>query len=236
LGIQKIDKKKAWRCRETRSISQRSSNLVKIVLASITAIMTVTKPIQIGVFIPNGCQLLDMSSIDLFGMLEPKYLAVCKLPASLIALGVPSEIHYISTLETGNHVELTASAFIRVSKTTKDPEVQPGMLDILLVPGPDPSLIFGEDVLDFLRGHVEWKGIDGKQTDILSVCTGCLLLAQAGVLQGKKASGPRLLVPMLQKQFPGATWIDDKRWVNDGNIWMSGKTCHLLLRYIRFRN
>jgi transcriptional regulator GlxA family with amidase domain len=185
--------------------------------------MTAKNPLRIGVFIPAGAQLLDLSSIDLFAMLRPEYLAACKLPAPLVSLGVPSTIHYISMPSTGSHMQLTASAFIRVSKTTEDPEVQPGMLDILLIPGPDPSVVFEEEVLGFLRRHAEWKGEGGRMTDILGVCTSCYLMAQSGILKGHTTCGPRALIPELRKRFPDSKWIDDKRWTKGGNIWNSGK-------------
>jgi len=185
--------------------------------------MTLNKPLQIGVFVPECVQLLDLSPIDLFGMLDPEYLRACQLPEALTTLGVSSNIHYISLPEAGEHIELTAKAVLRVSKTIKDPEVQPGMLDIMLVPGPNPSAIFGEEALSFVRNHSSWQGKGGERVDLLSVCTGCLVLGQGGVLKGKKASGPRALVPMLRKKFPETTWIDDKRWVKDGNIWTSGE-------------
>jgi putative intracellular protease/amidase len=187
--------------------------------------MAVTRHLRIGVFIPATVQLLDLSPVDLFGMLDPKYLAACQLPAPLVGLGIPSTIHYISVPSTGSHVELTASAVLKISKIITDPEVQPGMLDVLLVPGPDPASVFGEEVLDFVRGHVEWKGKgeeDGNKTDVLSVCTGAVVLGQSGVLDGKRASGTRAIMAKLRKDFPDARWVDDKRWVRDGNIWMSG--------------
>lgn len=184
---------------------------------------TTTKELRIGVFIPAGAQLLDLSPIDLFGMLSPEYLRACTLPAPLVNLGTPSTIHYISVPENGTYVEMTASAILKISKTIDDKEVQPGMLDILLIPGPDPSAIFDSKVLDFVRGHVGWRGSNGGTTDVLSVCTGCIILGQSGVLQGKKASGPRGVMPKLRKDFPDTKWIDDKRWVKDGNIWTSGK-------------
>lgn len=185
--------------------------------------MTSPKHLRIGVFIPKGCQLLDMSPIDLLGMLSPTYLTACSLPAPLIALGTPSTIHYISLPSAGPHIELTASAFLRISKTILDPEVQPGKLDILLIPGPDPKEVFDEDTKAFVRGHVEWEGEGGQKTDILCVCTGVFVLAQSGVLEGKRASGPRALVPSLKKRFGGTRWVDDRRWVRDGNIWTSGE-------------
>jgi putative intracellular protease/amidase len=189
--------------------------------------MTVPKHIHIGVFIPKTVQLLDLSPIDLFGMISPEYLRACQLPEPLIALGIPSTIHYISVPESGTHVELTASASLRVTKTINDIEVQPGKLNIILVPGPDPAAVFEEPTLRFLREHASSKGPDEKKVDILSVCTGANLLGQSGLLKGKKASGPRALIPMLRKKFPEVEWNDSKRWVQDGNVWTSGKSCNV---------
>ncbi|KAE9381703.1 PfpI endopeptidase-like protein [Stipitochalara longipes BDJ] len=192
--------------------------------------------LRIGVFIPSEAQLLDLSPIDLFGMLSPEYLRACTLPAPIINLGTSSIIHYISMPETGPYVELTAKASLKVSKTTEDKEVQPGMLDILLIPGPNPSTIFDSRVVDFVRGHAQWQGSDGKSTDILSVCTGCVVLGQSGILKEKRASGPRGIMQKLRKDFPDTTWIDDKRWVKDGNIWTSGGITNgqeMVAEYIR---
>ncbi|KAL2064997.1 hypothetical protein VTL71DRAFT_4137 [Oculimacula yallundae] len=184
--------------------------------------MAKTGEVRIGVYVPGGAQLLDLSPIDLLAMLSPKYLAACMLPAPLVSLGLPSQIHYIGLPETGTHMELTASAFLKVTKTTKDIEVQPGQLDIILVPGADPSTVFGEEALEFLRAHATWRSEDGEGIDILSVCTAAYLLGQSGILDGKVASGPRALVPALRKKFPGTNWDDSKRWVKDGHIWTSG--------------
>jgi putative intracellular protease/amidase len=185
--------------------------------------MPTEKHLRIGAYMPSTIQLLDLSPIDLFGMLDPVYLTACQLPTPLVALGIPSTIHYISVPSSGAYIETTAKASIRITKTTEDPEVQPGMLDIILVPGPDPSVVFDEEVLRFLRAHNEWQGPEGQRTDILSVCTGAFLLGQSGLLRKKSASGPRAIIPKLQKSFPDTKWVDDKRWAKDGNIWSSGK-------------
>ncbi|KAF8866388.1 PfpI endopeptidase-like protein [Acephala macrosclerotiorum] len=184
--------------------------------------MALPKHLHIGVFVPGTIQLLDLSAIDLLGMMSPDYLRACHLPEALCAAGIPSTIHYISVPETGPFVQLTANASLKVTKVIDDLEVQPGKLDIVLVPGPDPAATFEERVLKFVEGHAVWKGEDGKTTDVLSVCTGVFLLSQSGILKGKKASGPRAIVPKLRKQFPDVEFIDDKRWVHDGNVWTSG--------------
>ncbi|KAF4635489.1 hypothetical protein G7Y89_g2596 [Cudoniella acicularis] len=184
--------------------------------------MATIKKLRIGVYIPYEAQLLDLSPIDLFGMLDPKYLTTCELPGPFVAQGMPSTIDYISAPENGPHVELTANINLKVTRTTNDPEVQPGNLDIILVPGTPPNQSFDEKTLAFLKAHADWRGKKGESTDILSVCTAAFFLGHCGILKGKKASGPRPLVSRLKKLFPETTWVSDKRWVHDGNIWSSG--------------
>lgn len=88
--------------------------------------MDAPRHFRIGVFVPSKVQLLDLSPIDLFGMLDPQYLTECQLPAPIVKLGVPSTIHYISTQDNGPYITLTASAFLKVTKTIEDAGVQPG--------------------------------------------------------------------------------------------------------------
>lgn len=185
--------------------------------------MAEQQKLRVGVFIPAQVQLLDLSAADLFGMLNPEYLTACQIPPPIVALGVPTIIEYISTPESGAYVPTTASASIRVTKTIDDPSAQPGCFDIILVPGPDPAIVFDEKVRAYLKAHADWKGDDGKMTDVLSICTGCFVAGQAGIFKGKKASGPRAAVPTLQKLFPDTEWVNHKRWVSDGNIWSSGE-------------
>src|SRR5438270_3286213 len=104
------------------------------------------KPLRIGVLILPPSQLLDVSPIDLFGMLTREYLEACRLPAPILALGIPVEIHYISAIaspqpgSTSPEVKLaecTANAAIRITAMTHDMAIAPGELDIILIPGPD---------------------------------------------------------------------------------------------------
>jgi transcriptional regulator GlxA family with amidase domain len=177
--------------------------------------VTSQKRLRIGVFIADAVQLLDLSPIDLFAMLDPSYISACNLPAPILSLAIPSTIHYISL--SAPEVALTASLVVKTPKTIADKEVQPGMLDVLLVPGPAPDAVFGEEVLGFVRGHAGSEGCD-----VLSVCTGCRVLAAAGVLEGRRASAPRGLIGRLRKEFGGVVWDDERRWVRDGRIWSSG--------------
>lgn len=85
-----------------------------------------------------------------------------------------------------------------------------------MIPGPDPWAYEPTEAINrFIRGHFE------SGTDVLTVCTGVYTAGPAGILKGKKATGPRELVPELKQKFPEALW-EDKRWVRDGNLWNSG--------------
>lgn len=103
------------------------------------------------------------------------------------------------------------------------PAVQPGQLDIVLVPGMDPATDWSDkkEATDWLAAHAAYEG-----TDILSVCTGIYLCGAAGVLKGKKACGPRGLQGDLERQFGGmgVHWVgEEMRWVRDGRFWSSGE-------------
>ena len=55
----------------------------------------------------------------------------------------------------------------------------------------------------------------------MTVCGGIDTARQAGVLEGKTATGPRLGLDMWRRQSPGTNWVE-KRWVRDGKLWTSG--------------
>lgn len=94
-------------------------------------------------------------------------------------------------------------------------EVQPGNLDMVLVPGPDPRSTFEQGALDWLVAHAALKA-----TDILSICTGIYVCGAAGILKGRKACGPRGMQGDLKAKFDGVTWVGDGwRWIQDGNFW-----------------
>lgn len=54
-----------------------------------------------------------------------------------------------------------------------------------------------------------------------SVCSGALLLAQAGLLEGRRATTHWRRAPSLQKHFPGIKVDPDAIFVKDGSVWTS---------------
>jgi putative intracellular protease/amidase len=82
--------------------------------------------------------------------------------------------------------------------------------DIILVPGGPTTFEHARDekVLEWLRSA------DTTSTWTTSVCTGSVLLAAAGLLEGRKATSHWIAVPML-KTF-GVTAVGDERIVHQG--------------------
>jgi putative intracellular protease/amidase len=183
--------------------------------------------VRIGVFMPSGAQVLDTACVDIFEMMGHGYLSLLPfLPAAVAELAPIVSIAYVGTVQPGEPIEMTAGMRVLCTHHFSDPEVQPGKLDIVLVPGPDPTLRWADDVLGWLRAHAE--RVD--ETDILSVCTGIYVCGEAGLLKGKRACGPRGLQKEIKERFEGVTLVGDElRWVQDGNFWSSGTSSLLLL-------
>jgi transcriptional regulator GlxA family with amidase domain len=188
--------------------------------SSTSSIPKAVTSLRVGVLLIPPVQLLDAAALDVFGMLSPEYLTACGLPQPLLDLAIPVSIHYINGGSApDSHVPMTSSATLPVTDTLTSPAVQPGQLDVLLIPGPDPNLVPNESVLDFIRGHEK-----ANSTDFLVICTGSFPAGYAGLLDGKRVTGPRGLMSKLKSKFPDAQFVD-RRWERDGRVWTSGAYC-----------
>jgi transcriptional regulator GlxA family with amidase domain len=56
---------------------------------------------------------------------------------------------------------------------------------------------------------------------VAAICTGAFVLAEAGLLDGRRATTHWLHARELQKRFPSAKVDEDRIFVNDGPIWTS---------------
>ncbi|KAL1841600.1 hypothetical protein VTJ49DRAFT_6910 [Mycothermus thermophilus] len=180
------------------------------------------KTLRVGVFALPDTQLLDLACVDVLASMSYEYFSLLGefIPASILALAPSMQISYISTLQPGSFIPLTAQVKVPCTHHFSDPAVAPGQLDVILVPGPDPALDFSafKDATSWLAAHAA-----RPETDILSICTGILIVGEAGILKGKKACGPRGMQDELTKRFEGVKWVGEElRWVRDGNVWSSG--------------
>jgi len=93
-------------------------------------------------------------------------------------------------------------------------------LDLIIVPGfyLTPSLIkkHTKTASDWINEQFK-KGVK-----IASICTGAVLLAQAGLLNNKTATSHWLLKDYFEKEFPDILFQSNKIIIDHGNIFMSG--------------
>jgi transcriptional regulator GlxA family with amidase domain len=91
-------------------------------------------------------------------------------------------------------------------------------IDTLIVPGGlARSGVFGLDRL------VEWLRHNGhRPRRLCSVCTGAFLLADAGLLNGKRVTTHWSRAEELKRRHPGLDLDPDALFIEDGRVWTSG--------------
>ena len=84
------------------------------------------------------------------------------------------------------------------------------LLDILILPGG-----IGTRKLLKNKNFFKWLKKNTKTSIIASVCTGALLLAKAGMLEGKKATTHWGAIKLLEEISPTTQVVKDKKYVFD---------------------
>jgi transcriptional regulator GlxA family with amidase domain len=86
-------------------------------------------------------------------------------------------------------------------------------IDVLIVPG-------GNVDAEVRRGDViRWIADTGASTRVTaSVCTGALLLAAAGALDGKRATTHWEDIEQLRRDFPAVRVEAGPRWIDEGEV------------------
>ena len=90
--------------------------------------------------------------------------------------------------------------------------------DILIVPGGQGTrkLIDNSAVINWIKDSARTAEL------VLSVCTGSLLLAKAGLLEGLEATTHHQVLDLLKELAPNTTIIENQRFVDNGKIITSG--------------
>ena len=138
------------------------------------------------------------TALDLVG---PHYFFACMMGAT---------VHLVTTQDTLEPVASDLGLAIQPTTTMAD---TPKDLDVLFFPGGTMG------TMNVMRSEaaMAWvKDRASRAKHITSVCTGSLLLAKAGLLEGKRATSHWATVP-VREEF-GATAVADERVVTDGNI------------------
>jgi len=97
--------------------------------------------------------------------------------------------------------------------------VDAGPLDAVIVPGG-----YGAEKITILdKPFLSWlAAARGVVPVIASVCTGAFLLAEAGLLDGHKATTHHLDFDEFETRWPRVTLVRDKKWVDEGAVISSG--------------
>lgn len=165
-------------------------------------------PKNFGLIIFPGFQALDVfGPIDALNLLSS-------------AGGIPMNLSILATtldpVSTKTHVpSFQISKFSESIVPTHTFDNPPSDLDVLIVPGG-----FGTSIPENMEPIITYiRKTYPSLKYILSICTGSGVLARAGVLDGKKATGNKSawfeVTPFSKKTH----WIKKARWVEDGNVW-----------------
>jgi transcriptional regulator GlxA family with amidase domain len=140
----------------------------------------------------------------------------------------PFEVFSVTRLGTENRNEQSSPFEVLIVAETTDPVVTRGgmkvipqhtldgcpPLDVLVVPGG-----LGTRVQRLNTRLIGWIGERARQVETLtSVCTGSLLLGQAGLLDGRRATTHYAALDLMRELFPAIKVEDKLHVVEDGNV------------------
>ncbi|MES2937250.1 MAG: helix-turn-helix domain-containing protein [Pseudomonadota bacterium] len=172
-----------------------------------------TRPLQVAVLAYAGCSAWVATSVR-----EALELAVLLQDAGPPDL--PRPLLQVRWLGTGNApVAVSAAAHLAPPAPAR-----PLRADVLVVPplwhtSPDD---FAER-LGVLQAEVALiRKLARQGTQIASVCSGAALLAAAGVLDGRAATGCWWLEPQLRRLYPRVRWQLGNTLVRDGPVTTAG--------------
>ena len=154
-------------------------------------------------------------ALDAFGPLDAlNNLSIhSKMNLSIIS----STLDPVSTQITSSEVNIANSAFAQSVVPTHTFSTAPP-IDFLLVPGG-----FGIRASDSeLKGHLDFIArVFPSLRYLFTVCTGSILAARAGVLDGLNATTNKAAWSRLTPLYPKVNWDVTKRWVTDqdGKVW-----------------
>lgn len=126
---------------------------------------------------------------------------------------------YRLRLVASEHVPVALSSGMRVVPDLTCAQLDPAGTDTLLISGGMGDAV---DQSRADRTLVQWLRNSGHQVRrIGSICSGALLLAEAGLLDGREATTHWRDVAELRRRYPQVRVIPDAIYTRDGPVWTS---------------
>ncbi|QDE39496.1 GlxA family transcriptional regulator [Luteibacter pinisoli] len=125
--------------------------------------------------------------------------------ANSVTESQPYDLHFVS--EAGGPVRTSAGMMIESEAFSDTP------FDTLVVGGATTPIAATAGLLEFVRAA------SSRHRRIAAVFTGAFVLAEAGLLDGRRAATHWLHADELQRRFPKVKIAHDRIFMNDGPIW-----------------
>jgi transcriptional regulator GlxA family with amidase domain len=88
-------------------------------------------------------------------------------------------------------------------------------------PAPDVLVVSGGMTMPLLSNEtvIEWiRKVGGEAEIAASVCTGAMLLAEAGLLDDKRATTHHNAIKLMRDRYPKVDVVEGQRFVDSGNV------------------
>jgi transcriptional regulator GlxA family with amidase domain len=156
---------------------------------------------KIGLLLPPGFQALDLMAATVFEL------------ANAISGEQRYSVQMLS--ETGGIMPSSSGVGVLTDAVAEPGDGDDG-IDTLLVAG---QLAPGQPSTP---GFIELLHLAARRARrVASLCTGAFLLAEAGLLDGKRATTHWALARVLQRAYPKLRVEEDRIFINEGKIWTS---------------
>lgn len=158
-------------------------------------------PTNFGILLFPGFEILDVAGpASALNMLARRQTPTPNLVTISLAPGAVSTNTSIPFYET-----------FTATHNLTSPEAR--NVDVLLVPGGPGARVVDPAYVEYI------KRVYPCLHTLLVVCTGAGVVAQSGLLDGRKATGNKAAWKWVVAQGPKVQWVREARWVVDGNVW-----------------
>ncbi|VVM45659.1 HTH-type transcriptional activator RhaS [Pseudomonas fluorescens] len=152
----------------------------------------------------------EMGLLDLTGA-QTVFWAASK---AMAARGLPGYERHTASL-TGGMIQTAEGLAVETRALS---EFAGQSIDTLMVPGA-PDILQNVDQCTELIAWLKSASADARRT--ASVCSGAFLLAQAGLLDGRRAATHWLMCDVLKRDFPLIEVDSDAIYIQQGSVWTS---------------